>query len=116
MAWPYILRKDYERALGLVERAQSEFAELGSRVNDDMIALRMGQAHAGLGRHAQALADYERAAAALERSDNRRYLALLYRARARSEQAIGRNDAAFADLSPYIDVPEQATGARQRHG
>lgn len=113
MAWPYILRQDYERALALVERAQSEFAELGSRVNDDMIALRMGQAHAGLGRHAQALADYERAAAALERSDNRRYLALLYRARARSEQAIGRNDAAFADLERYIDVHESITGAER---
>ncbi len=113
MAWPYILRKDFTRALQLVERAQSEFAALGDRANDDMVALRMGQAHAGLGRHAQALADYARAAAALERSDNRRYLALLYRARARSLQALGRNDAAFADLERYIDIHESITGAER---
>lgn len=113
MAWPHLLAKEYERALALVEQAQAELAALGDRSNDDMIALRMGQAHAGLGRHAQALADYARAAAALERSDNRRYLALLYRARARSEQAIGRNDAAFADLERYIDIHESITGAER---
>ena len=113
MAWPYILRKDFERALRLVQRAQEEFAQQHDNANDDMIALRMGQAHAGLGRHAQAMADYERASAALERSDNRRYLALLYRARARSEQAMGHNDAAFADLERYIDVHEAITGAER---
>ncbi|HET7656080.1 MAG TPA: diguanylate cyclase, partial [Luteimonas sp.] len=113
MAWPYILRKDFDRALRLLQRAQAEFEELGDRANDDMLALRMGQAHAGLGRHAQALALYERASAALERSDNRRYLALLYRARARSEQALGRNEAAFADLERYIDLHESITGAER---
>jgi diguanylate cyclase (GGDEF)-like protein len=113
MAWPYILRKDFERALRLVQLAQSEFAALNDTSSDDMLALRMGQAHAGLGRHAQALADYGRAVVALERTDNRRYLALLYRARARSEQAIGRNDAAFADLERYIDVHEAIVGAER---
>ena len=113
MAWPYILRKDFDRALRLLQRAQAEFEELGDRANDDMLALRMGQAHAGLGRHAQALAFYERASTALERSDNRRYLALLYRARARSEQALGRNEAAFADLERYIDLHESITGAER---
>ena len=113
MAWPYLLRKDYNRALRLLALAQAEFKSLGDRANDDMLALRMGQAHAGLGRHGQALADYERAAAALQRSDNRRYLALLYRSRARSEQAIGRNDAAFADLERYIDVQEAITSAER---
>jgi diguanylate cyclase (GGDEF)-like protein len=113
MAWPYTLRKDFERALRLVQLAQSEFAALNDTSSDDMLALRMGQAHAGLGRHAQALADYGRAVVALERTDNRRYLALLYRARARSEQAIGRNDAAFADLERYIDVHEAIVGAER---
>lgn len=113
MAWPWILRKEYQRALRLIEAARVQFAELGDRANDDMIALRSGQAHAGLGRHAQALADYARAAAALERSDNRRYLALLYRARARSERALGQDDAAFADLERYIAIHEDITGAER---
>jgi diguanylate cyclase (GGDEF)-like protein len=113
MAWPWILRKDYQRALDLIEAAKAQFASLGDHANEDMIALRTGQAHAGLGRHAQALADYARAAAALERSGNRRYLALLYRARANSERAIGQHDAAFADLGRYIDAREAITVAER---
>jgi diguanylate cyclase (GGDEF)-like protein len=106
MAWPWILRKDYTRALSLLETAQDQFAALGDHANDDMIALRRGQAHAGLGRHAQALADYALAAEALERSNNQRYLALLYHARAASEGATGRKDAAIADLGRYIDLQD----------
>ncbi len=104
MAWPAILRKDFGRALRLLDAAQQGFAEIGDHANDDMLALRRGQAHAGLGRHAQALADYALADRALERSGNRRYLALLYRARAASEAATGRKDAAIADLERYIDL------------
>ena len=106
MAWPWILRKDYTRALALLETAQDQFTALGDHANDDMIALRRGQAHAGLGRHAQALADYALAAEALERSDNQRYLALLYHARAASEGATGRKDAAISDLLRYIDLQD----------
>jgi diguanylate cyclase (GGDEF)-like protein len=106
MAWPAILRKDYARALRLVEMAQDQFASLGDHANDDMLALRRGQAHAGLGRHAQALADYALAAAALERTGNRRYLALLYRARAGSERATGKKDAAIADLDRFIELSD----------
>lgn len=113
MAWPWILRKDYARALRLIAAARTQFAALGDHANDDMIALRSGQAHAGLGRHAQALEDYAHAADALERSDNRRYLALLYRARARSEQALGQGAAAFADLDRYIDLHEGIVGAER---
>jgi diguanylate cyclase (GGDEF)-like protein len=104
MAWSWILRKDYARALRLVDAADTTFASIGDHANDDMIALRRGQAHAGLGRHAQAMADYAVADAALERSGNQRYLALLYRARATSERATGKADAAIADLERYIDL------------
>jgi diguanylate cyclase (GGDEF)-like protein len=116
MAWPAILRKEYVRALALVEAAQDQFSALGDHANEDMIALRRGQAHAGLGRHAQALADYALAAVALERSGNKRYLALLYRARADSERATGRKDAAIEDLQRYIDLREsirRAEGSQQ---
>jgi diguanylate cyclase (GGDEF)-like protein len=113
MAWPWILRKQYQRALGLIGSAQARLGRLGDHTNDDMIALRSGQAHAGLGQHARALADYARAAAALERSGNRRYLALVYRARARSERALGQDDAAFDDLERYIRIHEDIAGAER---
>lgn len=113
MSWPWMLRGEYERALSLVQLAREEFAALGDDSVDDMLYLRLGQAHAGLGRHDQALSHYERAAGALERSNNRRYLALLYRARAHSEQAVGRKDEAFADLERYIGLQESITGAER---
>ena len=106
MAWPWILRKDYARALGLLEIAQDQFTALGDHANEDMIALRRGQAHAGLGRHAQALADYALADEAIAQSDNQRYLALLYRARAASERATGKKDAAIVDLGRFIDLQD----------
>ena len=104
MAWPAILDDDYREALQLLDRAEAGFAALGDRSNADMLALRRGQAHAGLGRHALALSHYARAAAAMERSGNQRYLAMLYLARARSLRALGRDREAYADLQRFIDV------------
>lgn len=106
MAWPAILQRDYRRALRLIDVATGIFDALGDRANDDMIALRRGQAYAGLGQHAKAMAEFARAAEALERSGNKRYLALLYRARAGSEQATGHKDDAIADLQRYIGLVE----------
>ena len=113
MAWPWMLRGDYKRGLDLVKLAQQEFAALGDDSFNDMVYLRLGQGHAGLGQHAQALDWYARAADALERSDNRRYKAMLYRARARSEQATGRYQEAFADLERYIAVHEAITSSER---
>lgn len=113
MAWPWLLQGDYPRALQLLETAQSEFDALGDRANDEMLALRRGQALAGLERHTQALDEYRQAAKALERSGNRRYLALLYRARARSEYAVGQHDAAYADLQRYVDLHGQIVDAER---
>jgi len=78
-----------------------------------MIALRSGQAHAGLGQHGQALAEYARAAIALDSSGNRRYQAMLYRARADSERALGQYAAANADLERYIDATESLANAER---
>ena len=113
MAWPWMLRGDYDRALAYAQRARTAYAVLGDDTNDDMVYLRLGQAQAGLGNHEQALVYYARAAEALERSDNRRYLALLYRARARSERETGRHEAAFNDLERYLALHEAITGAER---
>lgn len=104
MAYPAILQRDYMRALGLLDRAQGEFKTVGDASNQEMIDLRRGQALAGLGQHAQALEHYQRAASSVERSANLRYQAMLYDARAHSEEALGRADAALADLKRYIAV------------
>jgi diguanylate cyclase (GGDEF)-like protein len=106
MALPYILQKQYDRALSVLARAQAEFARAGDGSNQEMIDLRRGQAHAGLGQHERALADYARAAVSIERGGNLRYQALLYQARAASDEALARPAAALADLHRYIAVHE----------
>ena len=113
MAWPYILRKDFRRALRLIDAARTRFAALDDHVNDDMVALRSGQAHAGLGDHVRALAEYQVAETALDLSGNRRYQALLYRARADSERALGMEEAAIADLERYIEGTESLANAER---
>jgi diguanylate cyclase (GGDEF)-like protein len=106
MALPYILQREYGRALAVLEQAEREFATVGDSSNQDMIELRRGQAYAGLGRHAEALDAYARAAATIERSGNLRYQAMLYEARAASEEARGQPAAAVADLRRYIAAHE----------
>ena len=102
MAYPAILGHDAAGALASLDRAETGFRAIGDRSNQEMIDLRRGQALAGLGAHAQAMALYARAAVAIERGGNLRYQAMLYRARAASEQALGQTGAALADLQRYI--------------
>ena len=104
MAYPYVLKQQYPQALEMLDHAQAEFAAVGDTSNQCMIDLRRGQAHAGLGQHQRALGEYNRAAIAIERSGNRRYLAMLYQARAASLEALGHPDAALADLKRYIEL------------
>jgi diguanylate cyclase (GGDEF)-like protein len=113
MAYSYILQRQYPRALRALEQAQAEFTAVGDHSNQDMLDLRRGQAHAGLGQHAQALADYARAATVLERDGNLRYRSMLYRARAASHQALGQAEPALADLQRYIET-SQALERRNR--
>lgn len=106
MALPYILKHQFTHALEVLSLAQAELAAVGDTSNQDMIALRRGQALAGLGRHTQALGDYNQAAALIERSGNLRYQAMLYEARAASQEALGHDAAALADLRRYIMIHE----------
>ena len=106
MALPHILEHRYGRALQVLDQAQAEFAAVGDASNQEMIDLRRGQALAGLGRHATALANYDRAAASFGRGANLRYLAMLYQARAASHEALGQPGAALADLRRYIGARE----------
>ena len=113
MAWPAILQGEHRQALAYLDQAQEGFAALEDRSSADMLALRRGQAHAGLGRHSTALAHYARAAGELERTGNQRYLAMLYLARAESLEALGQMGAAYADLERYIDVNGRIAAAER---
>jgi diguanylate cyclase (GGDEF)-like protein len=104
MAYPYVLKQQYPQALEMLDHAEAEFAAVGDTSNQCMIDLRRGQAHAGLGQHQRALGEYNRAAIAIEHSGNRRYLAMLYQARAATLEALGLPDAALADLKRYIEL------------
>ena len=104
MAYPYVLKQRYRQALEMLDHAQAEFAAVGDTSNQCMIDLRSGQAHAGLGQYQRALGEYNRAAIAIEHSGNRRYLAMLYQARAATLEALGLPDAALADLKRYIEL------------
>ena len=112
MAYPYVLKRQYPRALEMLDHAQAEFAAVGDTSNQCMIDLRRGQAHAGMGLHQRALGEYNRAAIAIERSGNRRYLAMLYQARAASLEALGQDVAALADLKRFIELDERISTDR----
>ena len=60
-----------------------------------------------------ATSDDARAATAMERAGNQRYLAMLYQSRARSHHALGDADAAYADLERYIDAHGRITAAER---
>ncbi len=106
MALPYILKHQFTRALQTLDLAQAGFKRVGDSSNQDMIELRRGQAMAGLGRPAQALVHYARAAESIEHSGNLRYRAMLYQARSATQEALGRPEPALGDLKRYLDTTD----------
>ena len=118
MAYPYVLKQQYPQALEMLDHAQAEFAAVGDTSNQCMIDLRRGQAHAGLGQHQRALGEYNRAAIAIEHSGNRRYLAMLYQARAASLEALvtrtsgaGRPETLHRARCAHLQGPARPAGA-----
>lgn len=94
----------FRAALGELDAAHREFAAVGDRSEHDMVALQAGEAHAGLGDHAQAIKDYAQAEAMLAKSGNPRYLTELLEHRSESYEALGKPLAALADLRRMIKV------------
>jgi diguanylate cyclase (GGDEF)-like protein len=88
----------HAQALDLIERAQAQLGDATHGGGVDMLVhLRRGEALAGLGRHTEALVEFDRVAAELGGSDNPRYVSMLRRARAASLEAVGRHADAFDD-------------------
>ncbi|BFI95182.1 MAG: GGDEF domain-containing protein [Rhodanobacter sp.] len=92
----------YEKALRQLAEAAKVFQSVSDNSNADMLALQTAEAHAGLGQHALAAQEFQVAATALANSGNLRYLAELYAARSKNEEALGRPQAALDDLRRMV--------------
>jgi len=97
---------DYPGALEELGAARAELVATHDRSDGDMLALQEGEAHAGLGDHARAIADFDRSEAFLQKSGNLRYLADLLDHRSRSYEALGKTARALADLRRMVKVHE----------
>jgi diguanylate cyclase (GGDEF)-like protein len=113
MANAYLLKHQPRQALQALDRAEAAFEAFGDKSNQEMVDLRRGQAYAGMGDHARALDAYARAAKSIEASGNLRYMAYLYEARAETLKALGRGDAAIADLERYIQLQKRIADANR---
>ncbi|MGN6738315.1 diguanylate cyclase [Dyella sp.] len=97
---------EYRGALDELAAARAEFVTTRDRSDRDMLALQEGEAHAGLGDHAQAISDFNRSEAFLRKSGNLRYLSELLEQRSHSYEALGKTALALADLQRMVKVHE----------
>lgn len=93
-----------EQALEMLQQARIGFAAQQDSASNDMMLLLMGQARARQGKHAEALAEYRQALPLMERNGNERYLAMLFKARAASNEALGLAASALADYRRFNDL------------
>lgn len=101
---------EHDAALATLEQARAGFAAKQSRASADMLLLLAGQALAGKGAHQEAMAKYAQAQPLIEQDGNQRYLALLYGARAASEEALGQAAQALADYKRYTALQTSLQG------
>lgn len=97
---------EHQGALDELAAAHAEFVTTRDHSDGDMLALQEGEAHAGLGDHAQAISDFNRSEAFLRKSGNLRYLSELLEQRSRSYEALGKTALALADLRRMVKVHE----------
>ncbi len=101
---------EHDAALATLAQAQAIFDAEGVNASADMRRLLTGQALAGKGQHHEAMARYAQALPLIEKDGNQRYLALLYQARAASEEALGSTDDALADYKRYSTLQTSLQG------
>jgi diguanylate cyclase (GGDEF)-like protein len=101
---------EHDAALATLEQARAGFAAKQSRASADMLLLLAGQASAGKGAHREAMAKYAQAQPLIEQDGNQRYLALLYAAKAASEEALGQATQALADYKRYTALQTSLQG------
>jgi diguanylate cyclase (GGDEF)-like protein len=109
------LQGHHAEALARLNLARSEFDKAADQSSQGMITLQTAEAKAGLGQHAEAIADYDRAEQLLGSGGNLRYLSELLDARARSYEALGRPGQAVLDLRRTIQVRAALQRNAQRY-
>jgi diguanylate cyclase (GGDEF)-like protein len=101
LANAWLARGSADRALAEVVLARRELAVDHTAEHEPMLDQTAGRALAALGRHRAAIAAFDRAEPLMRAQDTPRYLVLLHRARAASEEAVGDAGAALADLHAF---------------
>ena len=96
-----------QEARATLHEAASRFAAAGDDSSKDMLLLLGGEALAKQGQHAEALKHYDLAQPLMEAGGNLRYLALLHRARAASQEALGHDAEALASFKRYDALQQE---------
>ncbi len=101
---------DPETALDTLALARTGFLARKDTSNNDMLLILTGQALAKQGEHAAALAHYEMALPLVRRNGNDRYLAMIYKLQAASQEAMGHATTALEDYKRYTDLQMKLQG------
>lgn len=102
-----IRQQQYPAALDALARAETDFASILDTSSLDRLHLHRGQALAGLGRHREALVEFNAAARHMAAANNERYLALLLPERSRTLEALGETEQALDDYKHFIEIQER---------
>ncbi len=99
-----------EAALETLALARTGFVAQNDESNNDMLLILTGQALARQDEHDAALAHYNLALPLVQRNGNERYLALIYKLRAASEETLGHASAALEEYKRYTDLQMKLQG------
>lgn len=102
-----IRQQQYRPALDALAKAEADFASIQDTSSLDRLHLHRGQALAGLGRHREALVEFNAAARHMAAANNERYLALLLPERSRTLEALGETEQALDDYKHFIEIQER---------
>ena len=97
-------------AMATLEQARAGFAAEQDDASEDMLLMLTGQALARQGQHTAAMERYRQALPLIQRNGNQRYLAMLYKVQAASEEALGWTANALADHKRYAELQLKLQG------
>lgn len=99
--------KRYSEAKKELELAQSLLEEFGLTSNNEMIEMQMGVALDGLEQHELAKQHFDRAEELMRAGGNRRYLSMLYEARAKNYELLGDEKTALQMMQKHMELSRE---------
>lgn len=97
-------------ALDVLAQARAGFLAQKDDSYNDMLLILTGQALAKQNEHVAALTHYKMALPLVQRNGNDRYLALIYKLQAASQEAMGHASEALGDYKRYTDLQMKLQG------